>query len=322
MLSEMIALDKDQALRTMKTWDKFIKTASARKHLTHFATLDEYLHTKVIDIGQMYISYCSFSLQNLANVYRVWLGAITFGMGITITENEADLSAELLRPAWVAAGLATDLFSWEMDHQAAIQTSQSDTVNAIWVLMGEQSITEEQAKLLCREKIKAAVKEYLQVVAKSCNDRNISLGLRRCIEAVQYRISGNVIWSLQCPRYHPGSQYNQLQLLRMKYGVGAYPTSKLNLDIERETFRESSERPKRGWKSGLTTPPSPAAENLSALDFVQEPAKPHWITSNIDWAVEVESSEMAAVSLDLPELGEEVRKDAIGNIKKAPSNAN
>jgi hypothetical protein len=60
MLSEMIAVDKDQALRTIKTWDKFVKTASAHKHLTHFATLDEYLHIKVIDIGQMYISYCYF----------------------------------------------------------------------------------------------------------------------------------------------------------------------------------------------------------------------------------------------------------------------
>lgn len=289
MLSEMIALDRDQALRTMETWDKFVKTASAHKHLTHFATLDEYLHTKVIDIGQM-----------------VWLGVITFGMGISITENEADLCAELLRPAWLAVGLTTDLFSWEKDHQETIQAGQLDTVNAIWVLMGEHSITEEEAKLLCKEKIKAAVKEYLQVVAKSCNNHNISLGLRRCIKAVQYRISGNVVWSLQCLRYHPGSQHNQLQLLRMKYGVAAYPTSELDLDAEREaTFRESSEKPKRGWKSGLTTPPSPAAEDLSDLDCVKEPAKSYWGNSNIDRAVEFESSETAAVSLDLPELGEE-----------------
>ena len=53
MLSEMMALDKDRALTTMKAWAKFVETASGRQHHTHFATLDEYIPYRVIDVGQM-----------------------------------------------------------------------------------------------------------------------------------------------------------------------------------------------------------------------------------------------------------------------------
>jgi hypothetical protein len=53
MLSEMMALDKERALTTMKAWAKFVETASGRQHHTHFATLDEYIPYRVIDVGQM-----------------------------------------------------------------------------------------------------------------------------------------------------------------------------------------------------------------------------------------------------------------------------
>ena len=37
----------------MKAWAKFVETASGRQHHTHFATLDEYIPYRVIDVGQM-----------------------------------------------------------------------------------------------------------------------------------------------------------------------------------------------------------------------------------------------------------------------------
>jgi len=54
MLSEMMAIDKERALTTMKAWAKFVETASGRENHTHFASLDEYIPYRVIDVGQMY----------------------------------------------------------------------------------------------------------------------------------------------------------------------------------------------------------------------------------------------------------------------------
>ena len=53
MLLEMIQLDRERALTTMKAWGKFVELASGRRHHTHFATLDEYIPYRVIDVGQM-----------------------------------------------------------------------------------------------------------------------------------------------------------------------------------------------------------------------------------------------------------------------------
>jgi hypothetical protein len=57
MLLEMLAIDRQRALTTMKAWAEFVELASGRRHHTHFATLDEYIPYRVIDVGQMYWCY-------------------------------------------------------------------------------------------------------------------------------------------------------------------------------------------------------------------------------------------------------------------------
>lgn len=262
---------------------------------------------------------------NYAYMHRFWFGVVTFGMGITIPEGESELCARLMRPAWIAAGLTNDLFSWAKEHEAAMRNGQPDVVNAIWVLMGEHSITEAQAKKLCREKIKVAVADYLQVIKENCNNTNISLDLRKYIIAMQYSLSGNVVWSLQCPRYHPEAQYNQVQLLRMKHGVAAYPGPKLNITRKRpEELSEdiSERRQKRARTTGFPTPHSPTPDRASIhlspgyseVDHSNNRLhdKADWVVASLDWPADITLSESEStgidhlVSLDLPELGEEV----------------
>ena len=148
---------------------------------------------------------------------------MTFGMGLTIPEEEMSICAQLCRPAWITAGLTNDLFSWEKEHDAAVENGQSDVVNAIWVLMGEHSITVDEAKAMCRQKIREAVAEYVQVVKETRIRTDISLDLRIYVEALQYSLSGNVVWSMQCPRYHPKASYNDRQQEWMKNGVPQIP---------------------------------------------------------------------------------------------------
>ena len=125
---------------------------------------------------------------------------ITFGMGLTVPEEEMELCAQLCRPAWICAGLTNDLFSWEKEYAAAIDTRQTDVANAVWVLRGEHSITDDEAMNLCRAKIKDAVTDYVRVVKETRTRTDLSLDLLRYVEALQYSLSGNVVWSRACPR--------------------------------------------------------------------------------------------------------------------------
>lgn len=144
-------------------------------------------------------------------------------MAITIPEEEMDSCRELMRYALIAAGLTNDLFSWQKEYEASRRNGQPDVVNAIWVLMREHSISVDEAKDLCRSKIKDCVAKYRVVVEDTKKRTDLSLDLRKYVEAGQYSLSGNVVWSLLCPRYHAGANYNELQLSRMKHGVGKSP---------------------------------------------------------------------------------------------------
>lgn len=103
-----------------------------------------------------------------------------------------------MRYAWIAAGLTNNLFSWQKEYKASV----------------------EEAKLLCRRKIKEYVAKYIKVVENTSKRLDLSLDLRKYVEAMQYSLSGNVVWSLLCPRCHAEANYNELQLSLTKHGVG------------------------------------------------------------------------------------------------------
>jgi hypothetical protein len=91
----------------------------------------------------------------------------------------------------------------------------------------EHSITVDEAKHLCRTKIKEAVAKYLSVVDRTRNDESLSLDLRRYVYAMQYSLGGNVAWSLPCLRHHAEHEHNDLQFMRMKHSIKKYSTTLL-----------------------------------------------------------------------------------------------
>ena len=123
-------------------------------------------------------------------------------MALTIPEKEMELCQQLVRPAFAAIGLSNDLFSWERERDSARENGRPYVINAVWVLMGELSVSEDEAKSVCRKKIKECVAEYISIVQKTKVDSNISPDLRFYVEATQYCVSGNMVWSTYCPRYH------------------------------------------------------------------------------------------------------------------------
>lgn len=53
ILLEMMAIDREGALVTMKAWAKFLEVGSSRQHNTRFTSLEEYLPYRIMDVGEM-----------------------------------------------------------------------------------------------------------------------------------------------------------------------------------------------------------------------------------------------------------------------------
>lgn len=135
-------------------------------------------------------------------------------MALTIPAEEYDLCMKLARPGYVALALTNDLYSWKKERMAAEAAGRggdSCIFNGIWVIMNSGGLSEledvaaREAKAIeiCREEIRKYVAQYRSIVddAKSKPDL-YSPDLRAYLEAILYTISGNLVWSITCPRYN------------------------------------------------------------------------------------------------------------------------
>jgi ophiobolin F synthase len=117
----------------------------------------------------------------------------------------------------ITAYLTNDLFSFEKERE------DTNVQNAVLVIMREHGCSEEEAREICRERIRVENAKYVRVVKDTRTQTDLCDDVKRYIEVMQYTLSGNVAWSTQCPRYNKGAKFNELQLLRAEYGLEKYP---------------------------------------------------------------------------------------------------
>ncbi|KAJ2997364.1 hypothetical protein NUW58_g677 [Xylaria curta] len=183
MLSEMMAIDPVRATTSMKAWARFVQLAS-RTRSSPFECLEEYVPSRVIDAGEL-----------------IWFGTLTFGMALTIPDDEHEICMEMARSGYAALGLTNDLFSWEKEKHDAMRVGLDYVFNAIWVIMKERSVNEAEAKRICCLEIHKYVSVFQQTVEETKHNPCLSKDLRTYLEAILYSISGNLVWSIYCPRY-------------------------------------------------------------------------------------------------------------------------
>ena len=149
---------------------------------------------------------------------RIWQGTVTFGCAITIPESELDEAQELAVPAFAALALANDLFSYAKEREDAAKAGLPHVVNAVWIIMNEHGCDEREAKEICRERIRREVARCVKVARETRGRDDLSDDTKRYIELLQYSVSGNILWSTQCPRYHKEVEFNESQSHRAMYG--------------------------------------------------------------------------------------------------------
>ncbi|KAL4747484.1 hypothetical protein BDW72DRAFT_206440 [Aspergillus terricola var. indicus] len=184
VITEMAAIDPERASTTEKAWTRFLQLA-AHSRSRQLRTLKEYLPCRIIDAGEL-----------------VWFGTLTFGMALSIRDEELELCMKLARPGYAAISLTNDLYSWNKEREEARQAGLDYVYNAIWVIMHEQSVGEEKAKRVCVEQIKYYIERYCRVVEQAKRCMWLSDDLKSYLEAVKASHVGNLVWSIYCPRYH------------------------------------------------------------------------------------------------------------------------
>ena len=53
LLQEMVAIDRERALTATESWAKFVQLAAGRQHDIHFASLEQYIPYRILDVGEM-----------------------------------------------------------------------------------------------------------------------------------------------------------------------------------------------------------------------------------------------------------------------------
>ncbi|KAF2105873.1 fusicoccadiene synthase [Lophiotrema nucula] len=185
ILTKMMEIDRERAMVAMKAWAVFLETSSGREHHKKFNTLEEYLPYRCKDVGHMF-----------------WHALVTFGCALTVPEAELETCEQLVMPAVRAASLTNDLFSYDKERTAALAMGKGNVPNGIWILMREHSISLREAKTRCRKMIQAEVKKYVSTLEDVRLRSDLSEESKRYVELMQFSVSGNVVWSRECPRYH------------------------------------------------------------------------------------------------------------------------
>jgi len=177
----------------------------------------------------------------------------TFGMGIAIPSEEKDECFRLTRPVWAVAGLTNDLQSWNKEYELFRPEERADMSNAVWILMKQDCIDIEEARCRVVRKIQDFVSEYVETVKNIHTSRqDLSFNSRFFVETMQYMISGNLMWGISSPRYHPDRTLTDFQLALMKKGYTEKLTTSTSQRIDAKVNGTDDSHRESSTENGLT----------------------------------------------------------------------
>jgi hypothetical protein len=132
-----------------------------------------------------------------------------FGMGMTLTKEEDAELKDIVYPCYAALGLANDYFSFDREYEELQQSEAKSLTNAVWLYMHWHDVDVPTAKSMVREATNKYEKQF-QSMSETFRNTHAPLSdkLDCYLRALAYQISGNVVWSLNCPRYHPEHRYD------------------------------------------------------------------------------------------------------------------
>jgi hypothetical protein len=172
-------------------------------------------------------------------------------MGFTLTPEEEERLAPIVKPCYAALGLANDYFSFDVEWEElqADNSGKKTMTNLVWLFMQWYKVDIAEAKEHVRKVTNQYEREYQQKVNTfMAMEGRGNAKLETYLKALGHQIPGNVVWSLRCPRYHPELCEDASKLLGGDHGITrgeqfAYKEKEAskNTDLSRSPSRTPSD---------------------------------------------------------------------------------
>ncbi|KAK4449781.1 isoprenoid synthase domain-containing protein [Podospora aff. communis PSN243] len=191
MMVQLMRIDAICAKRVLDVWKTMLLTTLKHKS-DSFESLDEYLDYRITDTGAPFVE-----------------SVMLWGMGMTLTKEENMAVADVIRPCFASLALANDYFSFDREWEEA-QNGGPKPTNAVWLHMQWHGVDVSTAKRMVRGACNRFEAEFVErsKAFQQTNPLGSSEKTQRYLRGLTYQVSGNVVWSLNCPRYHPEFRYD------------------------------------------------------------------------------------------------------------------
>jgi ophiobolin F synthase len=127
---------------------------------------------------------------------------VEYGMDYRLTEEDRELVKHVFEPIEEALMLTNDYWSWDREYEDW-KTNGNRLVNAIDVVRRTRSIPIDAARHIVKQLIIEAEHKYVEKKAEFYREHpDVSLKLRRWIEAAGCVVSGSHYWATSAPRHH------------------------------------------------------------------------------------------------------------------------
>ncbi|CAF3475644.1 unnamed protein product [Fusarium graminearum] len=186
-ISRLLQTDEVCAKKIAKTWKDAINTTTKDKNVD-FQSIEDYLEFRMIDTGAPFVE-----------------ALMLFGLGMSLSPQEDDALGHVIRPCFAALALTNDYFSFDREME---EVDTSTLINSVAIVMRIQNMDIPTAKTIINETIQKYEREFLRRIDEYKQHKGpISNKIEQYMEAMTYQISGNLVWSLNCPRYNPEYRY-------------------------------------------------------------------------------------------------------------------
>jgi hypothetical protein len=237
-------------------------------HRGYWGTVSNYSTRSVIE---------HVTLTNMTSFVEAML---LFGLSTTLSAEEDDQLAPIRKPCYAALGLANDYFSFDREYAEFQASGQSTTlINSVWLHMQWHHVDSDTAKEMTRQATKRYEEQFLEKCAEYRREHApLKERLDRYLRALAHQVSGNVVWSLNCPRYHPEYRYEVEESIKDPSRTELAEDSSPRASFEREEGGEESDSDEHSRRSSTsistsnTTPSSTSSSSRPETAF--EPPSP------------------------------------------------
>ncbi|RAQ98645.1 geranylgeranyl pyrophosphate synthase [Stemphylium lycopersici] len=185
ILLEAVHIDRDMGIHMLEMYQKEWLAIVEKNDDEEFENLEEYYAYRK----------CNFGM-------RAFWPMVEYGMGFRLTNRDHELIKHVMEPIEEALMLTNDYWSWDREYEAW-KADGNRLVNVIDVVRRTQSLPIDTARDIVKHMIIQTEQEYVKRKAEFYQEHpDVSLNLRRWIEAAGCVVAGSHYWATSAPRHH------------------------------------------------------------------------------------------------------------------------